>query len=258
MEVAIDNGKRGAKCEIGLFSHASARHTPEKMKGKTMSTDSHTETSHIQQVFSSAIAPYRLLNHPFYQAWSAGTLPRAALDLYAREYGSFIGTISKGWVTLGDEETAHEEEEHAELWEVFAKALGTSVGPVVTKEVETLLSVSSELFASEEGALGALYAFEVQQPETASSKLAGLRAFYPVSNEAEKYFDEHSRNHHEARKLEARIAMLSAEKQERARNACALMGKALWDGLTGIHGETGKEGNTCCNGPCGTGSCSHS
>ncbi|WKZ57175.1 MAG: iron-containing redox enzyme family protein [Bdellovibrionota bacterium] len=193
--------------------------------------------SSVRCELEAVIHPYLLLNHPFYRAWSEGSLPRQSLELYAREYGAFVREIGAGWETLGDEETAHEEEEHAELWEQFAKALGTSVGPVVTKEVEQLLKTASELFSSKEGALGALYAFELQQPETATSKLEGLRAFYQVPKEAERYFEEHAKNHHEARKLEHAIAQLTESQQQLVKAACARMAKALWDGLSGIHGE---------------------
>ena len=50
----------------------------------------------IKQVLDSTISNYSLLNHPFYQAWSAGELPVDALKCYAREYGAFISTLPKG------------------------------------------------------------------------------------------------------------------------------------------------------------------
>ena len=50
-----------------------------------------------KQALDNKIADYNLLNHPFYQAWSAGELPVDALRSYAREYGAFISTLPKGW-----------------------------------------------------------------------------------------------------------------------------------------------------------------
>src|SRR3990172_11441771 len=80
-----------------------------------------------QQQLDSILEKWDLLKHPFYQAWSAGTLPVDALKVYAAEYGAFINILANGWETLDDPETAQEEKEHAELWESFAEALETKV-----------------------------------------------------------------------------------------------------------------------------------
>ena len=42
--------------------------------------------------FDTILEKWDLLKHPFYQAWSAGTLPVEALKVYASEYGAFINT----------------------------------------------------------------------------------------------------------------------------------------------------------------------
>ena len=47
------------------------------------------------------------------------------------------------------------------------------------------------MFTNRPQALGALYAFEHQQPATAKSKLAGLRKHYNLAPSAEVYFDIH-------------------------------------------------------------------
>ncbi len=70
------------------------------------------------------IDEWNLLKHPFYQAWSSGTLPVEALRIYAREYGEFVAALPQGWETLKDHETANEEREHIQLWENFRIALG--------------------------------------------------------------------------------------------------------------------------------------
>ena len=64
----------------------------------------------------TAIRRDDLREHPFYLAWSAGTLPVAALTTYAREYGAFIGVLDSGWEALGDRESAAIERAHVELW----------------------------------------------------------------------------------------------------------------------------------------------
>ncbi|NUL81407.1 MAG: iron-containing redox enzyme family protein [Armatimonadetes bacterium] len=191
----------------------------------------------LEQRLQDAIEPYRLLNHPFYQAWSEGTLPIEKLRVYAEEYGALVGLLPMGWTVQNDEETQHEEEEHIELWEEFAHGLDTHAGEGTIAQTKTLVETTRRLFGNRATALGALYAFEVQQPETASSKLDGLRQFYSLPTEVEPYFIEHSKNHHEAEKLIARLTQLSDEDQAIAIAACGEMAKALYDALTGIHGE---------------------
>ncbi len=189
----------------------------------------------LKNVLDSKIANYNLLNHPFYQAWSAGELPVNALQCYAREYGAFISTLPKGWETLNDPETVEEETEHIDMWADFADGLNTEVSEAQIPQVKTLLETADKLFSDGNTALGALYAFEAQQPETAKSKLAGLKDFYQLPDKVEPYFETHSHNEHEAEKLLARIGELSSDSQETVVHACEQMSSVLWDALTGIH-----------------------
>ena len=189
----------------------------------------------VKQVLDSKISNYNLLHHPFYQAWSAGELPVDALKCYAREYGAFISTLPKGWETLNDAETAEEETEHIEMWADFADGLNTEVSDAQIPQVITLLETADKLFSDPITSLGALYAFEAQQPDTAKSKLTGLKTFYQLPEKVEPYFETHSHNEHEAEKILARIGALSSDSQETVVQACEQMSSALWDALTGIH-----------------------
>ena len=188
-----------------------------------------------KQQLDSILEKWDLLKHPFYQAWNEGTLPVEALKVYASEYGAFINTLEAGWKTLGDQETAEEEKEHAELWEQFAVALGTEINTPQITQTKELLDISQNLFASPATTLGAMYAFEAQQPATAKSKLQGLKTHYSLPTEVEPYFEAHSANWHESEKILAALDKLSPEDQERAIVACAKMAKSLWNALTGIH-----------------------
>ena len=80
-----------------------------------------------KEALNAAFSKWNLLQHPFYQAWSAGTLPIESLRTYAREYGAFIRLLPHAWEALDDAETAQEEREHADLWDDFAAALDTRV-----------------------------------------------------------------------------------------------------------------------------------
>jgi len=183
------------------------------------------------------IAKRDLLAHPFYQAWSAGTLPMAALRDYAGEYGAFIATIADGWQTAGHDAIAAIEVGHARVWsETFAKTLGTDVGTPVVSEVAALVAASTELFADRATALGALYAFEAQQPATARSKRAGLVAHYPeLPRTAGLYFAIHEDDDEEPAMLAADMDALSPADAERAVVACDRMTQALWDALSGVY-----------------------
>lgn len=191
-----------------------------------------------KQSLDSILEKWDLLKHPFYQAWSAGTLPVEALKVYASEYGAFINILEDGWKTLDDAETAQEEKEHAELWEQFAAALETKISePKITQTAE-LISTADKLFTSPASTLGAMYAFEAQQPATAKSKLDGLKTHYSLPAEVEPYFEIHSANWHESEKILSALDKLSPEEQARAEVACALMAESLWNALTGIHEKT--------------------
>ena len=189
----------------------------------------------FKQALDSKIADHNLLNHPFYQAWSAGELPVEALQSYAREYGAFISTLPEGWETLDDAETAEEETEHIDMWADFAAGLDTTVAEAQIPQVKVLMETAHELFSQPTTALGALYAFESQQPATAQSKLAGLKAFYQLPKSVEPYFETHSHNEHEAEKLLERIGALPSDSHATVVLACEKMSTALWDALTGIH-----------------------
>lgn len=189
----------------------------------------------IKEQLNERIERWALLRHPFYQAWESGALPVAALKTYAREYGAFIRTMPVGWETLADAETAAEEREHADLWQDFAAGLDTQISAAELPGVAALVNQSGKLFAGSATALGALYAFEAQQPATAKSKLDGLRKHYSLPASVEPYFEVHSHNQHEAAKLLDRINALPITEQLVALVACERMSEALWNALTDIY-----------------------
>jgi pyrroloquinoline quinone (PQQ) biosynthesis protein C len=94
------------------------------------------------------------------------------------------------------------------------------------------------LFTSPAPALGALYAFEAQQPGTARSKLEGLRAHYDVSEAGTKYFVLHAVNWEESGKILEQMENLSPAEQAEACLACSQMAESLWSALTEIHDST--------------------
>ena len=183
------------------------------------------------------IARHDLLRHPFYVAWAEGTLPVSALLDYAREYGAFIATIGQGWEAIGDPAAARVEDRHARVWErMFATALGTAVGAPRVDAVSRLVDVARQSFVAKTSALGALYAFEAQQPSTALTKLRGLREHYhQLPESCGEYFRLHDDDYGEAALLGRQLDALEPAEQQQAVDACDRMGRALYDALTGIH-----------------------
>jgi pyrroloquinoline-quinone synthase len=192
----------------------------------------------MKQELETILEKWNLLKHPFYQAWSAGTLPVEALQVYAREYGNFIASLPRGWEALNDLETAAEEREHAELWTDFTAAVGGFTADASLSQTSGLVRTSEELFSAPATALGAMYAFEAQQPATAKSKLDGLKTHYNLPHGVEPYFEVHSANGHESEKILRQLEALTPDKQAKALAACERMAQSLWDALTGIHEVT--------------------
>ena len=182
------------------------------------------------------VRQFDLNEHPFYIEWRAGTLPVNRLAVYADEWAPFIAVVDQGWDRLGHAEYAAEEREHDALWSHFRTALGAA-SQMTRPQSKTLLAVAQNAFASVPESLGALYSFEVQQPVTASSKLAGLREHYAatVDADAQEYFVEHAVETDEPAMLAALIDGLSDGDFARARTTCAVFSAAAWGALDGVY-----------------------
>ena len=183
------------------------------------------------KAFDDIIAKHDLNEHPFYVAWRQGSLPREALARYAAEYAPFIAGIAAGWETVGEAEHASAEREHARMWLRFRDALGPSEAPSCP-EAQHLARQSRQDFEDVATALGALYAFESQQPKTAATKLDGLERHYHVSEDA--YFRTHASDYGERDKLAAMIERLSEPEQDKARQACERTCRSMWSALSGV------------------------
>jgi pyrroloquinoline-quinone synthase len=182
------------------------------------------------------VRQFDLNEHPFYTEWRAGTLPIERLTEYADEWAPFIAAVDRGWDRIGYPEYAAEERQHDLLWSRFRTALDAT-GEMHRPQSRSLLAVGENAFASVPEALGALYSFEVQQPATASSKLAGLREHYAgtVDADAQQYFVEHAVETDEPQMLAGLIDGLSDGEFARAKTACALFSAAAWGALDGVY-----------------------
>jgi pyrroloquinoline-quinone synthase len=195
----------------------------------------------MNTLFPEAFAQYNLLDHPFYLAWNKGTLTREQLAEYAVQYGQFIRLISEGWQKIGEPGIAKEEQEHYELWKQFGKSLQAEMNTSSFPEINELVNAVQKNNASYAGALGALYAFERQQPATAASKLDGLKKHYQRWNADETYFTIHASDFEEPALLEEKYHSLSISDKKVAEDACQQTCSLLWNALTGISEHAGVE-----------------
>ena len=161
-------------------------------------------TRDVVAVLDSMIAERSMLTHPFYQAWTAGTLSMERLQNYSVEYyphvAAFPRYLSAIHLRCADIATRRallenliEEERgegnHPELWIRFAEALGVSrervLGARPSSASENLVRAFSA--AAESGhvasGLAALYVYEAQIPAVATAKIDGLRRFYGIDSE---------------------------------------------------------------------------
>ncbi|HEY0070647.1 MAG TPA: iron-containing redox enzyme family protein [Chloroflexia bacterium] len=188
-----------------------------------------------RQALDEIIDEKCLLKHPFYKAWNEGALRVEDIALYATQYGEFIDRIADGWEAAGDSAVAAEEREHSALWTDFATGLNaTRPAERRLPEIEELVTLSNDMFRTRPQALGALYAFEQQQPGTAQTKLEGLRRHYSLPAASEVYFDVHKSDEAEPRWLAEQMELLPAEDFRLAEDACRRMSVALWRALDGV------------------------
>ncbi len=187
----------------------------------------------IQQL-EEIIARHDLNSHPFYQAWRMGTLPTEKLTDYAGEYGRFVATIAKGWDTIGESHYAEEEREHEVLWNDFKSELGCTTLSA-RPQTDVLVTAADRLFTTPAEAVGALYAFEAQQPNTAQSKLEGLNEHYSMSDKAKHYFVVHASDFNEVEDLKGHVARMSEDDFARCKTACTIVSASMYSALDGVY-----------------------
>ena len=139
----------------------------------------------------------RLLDHAFYRGWMKGEIPVETLAAYHRSYREFISRVPGYWQSVvdaflpdfpGEHPVVREERHHVLLWDEWGRRLPPPGDfPLLSSLCGSLDAMTpSEL-------LGALQAFEVQQPEVARTKKEGLMTHYRFEEGDLAYFDEHQK-----------------------------------------------------------------
>ncbi|MCH7887499.1 MAG: CADD family putative folate metabolism protein [Candidatus Marinimicrobia bacterium] len=190
-----------------------------------------------------------LLDHPFYQAWSEGTLSIEALQGYAKQYYKFVSAFprylssvhsncddlkTRQFILENLSEEENLEKPHQELWIQFGEALSLSREEITEAEsfpeTEEALGILKDICrnASYTEGSAALYAYESRVPEIASVKIEGLQKFYNIGDKtAIEYFELHKDVdilHAEIWRKILNSAKLSAEERE---NLVRATGKAM-------------------------------
>ena len=201
-----------------------------------------------------------LLKHPFYQAWTMGSLPVESLRRYAGQYYHFemaYPTFLSGLHyrcsdqqvrqllldNLWDEE--HGPDNHVELWLRFCDALGLDREQVRSGEpaapTDALVSTYRDLTSMGPLAAGvaALYAYESQVPQVAKVKLEGLRQFYEMQDErAVSFFEVHQtldEEHSSAERDMVQALASTDEEQTAVLEAVDRATDSLWRFLDGVY-----------------------
>jgi pyrroloquinoline-quinone synthase len=146
---------------------------------------------------------WNVLEHPFYQRWSAGELTQAELAAYAAEYRHAVvaladaaeATAAQAGPDLAPALAVHaaEERSHVTLWDGFADAVGAPRNVAPADETRACAAAWAGQDRGLLESLVALYAIESGQPAISETKLEGLLDHYGHANgPATAYFALHA------------------------------------------------------------------
>jgi pyrroloquinoline-quinone synthase len=192
----------------------------------------------------AARSRWNVLEHPFYQRWSAGELSAEELARYSGQYRHAVGAIATTSAYVADELPgrgdldghAREEAAHVALWDGFVDAVGGERDAEPTSETAECVAA----WTRTDGALAALarlYAIESGQPEISATKLSGLAEHYGLTEgPATEYFTVHRGRdvEHAAEGRELLEALLQEGGEDRVAAAAEEAFEANWKLLDGV------------------------
>ncbi len=200
-----------------------------------------------------------VLDHPFYQRWSAGELQAQELELYAGEYRHAVVALAEASRLAAEKAgpehapglTRHAQEEtgHVELWDEFARAVATreagepasrsEAGAGASEEPLTQTSACTQAWTAGSDVLehlAVLYTIEASQPAISTTKLEGLATHYGVREDSPgaSYFTLHAKldveHARQARELIAELMPEDADERAAAAERMAARAQAALEG----------------------------
>jgi pyrroloquinoline-quinone synthase len=183
----------------------------------------------------AAASRWNVLEHPFYQRWSAGELTQTELAEYAAQYRHAVVALADAAAAAGDAEHAREEREHVALWDAFAAGCGSLPAD---PSAETLECTEAWTAGDDQlERLAILYAIESAQPAISQTKLEGLTGHYGFEEgPSTEYFSLHAERDHEhaAHSRELLKKLASPEDADRLAARAEAAAHGNWRLLDGI------------------------
>jgi pyrroloquinoline-quinone synthase len=200
----------------------------------------------VWQRIEEARARWNVLEHPFYQRWSAGELSAEELAEYSGQYRhatAAIAELSAAVAKSAPESErdslrrhAAEEQAHVALWDGFVAAVGGRADAVPTAETrECVAAWTAE--GDRVSQLARLYAIESGQPAISRTKREGLADHYGVGDgPGNEYFRVHEKAdvHHAAEGRSLIEAHLADADQDALVAAAESAFRANWRLLDGV------------------------
>lgn len=196
----------------------------------------------IFDLLDAARRRINVLEHPFYERWSAGELAPEELSFYAGEYRHAVvalaeaSSLAAAGAPPAHEPTlarhAREEAGHVELWDDFARAVGARASGGEREPLEQTRECATSWTAGEDllEHLAVLYTVEASQPAISTTKLAGLTTHYGLAEDSPGlgYFKLHAtldvEHARQARELISQLAGEGDTERMLARAEAALEG----------------------------------
>jgi pyrroloquinoline-quinone synthase len=158
-------------------------------------------SNEVWELIERARERWNVLEHPFYQRWSAGKLTREQLATYSGQYRHATAAIARLSASVAQSAPeveraalrrhAAEEQDHVALWDGFVHAVGGDSSAAPTPETRECI----DAWTAEDGRLSQLirlYAIESGQPAISRTKREGLAEHYGIGDGAgNEYFRLH-------------------------------------------------------------------
>ncbi len=189
---------------------------------------------------------WNVLEHPFYQRWSAGELTREELAAYSGQYRHATAAIARLSASVAESAPpaeraalrrhAAEEADHVALWDGFVDAVGGDSSAAPTPETRECVAA----WTAEDDRLSQLvrlYAIESGQPQISRTKREGLATHYGIGDgDGNEYFRLHEKAdvHHAAEGRSLIEAHLDGADPDALAAAAEEAFRANWHLLDGI------------------------